>query len=303
MMNDYIKIARPEHWVKNVAILPGILLAWAIGKPHGIGNSIFPIALAFLSAFLIGSGNYTINELLDANEDKRHPARRSRPVPSGKIIPFGAYTQWFLLALGGLTLAWFENTAFFLTALLFFVMGIIYNVKPVRTKDLIYLDVLSESLNSPIRFLFGWYAVKCYSIPPISLLMSFWMLAAFFMSIKRMAELRYINNLEIAGAYRKPFLYYNQERLISCAVFYAAVFGVFTGIFIINYRVELVLATPFIGAALAIYMYEGFKKDSVIRCPEKLYKQVFLMGYFFLTLVIIVACFMVRLPWIKLLRP
>ncbi len=302
MINDYIKICRPEHWFKNVTIIPGLFLAWMTYKPQDIGHNICSIVVAFLATFLIASSNYTINELVDAEQDKRHPARYCRPVPSGKIVPFGGYTQWFLLALAGLTLAWFQNTPFFLTELLFFIIGIIYNVKPIRTKDMVYIDVLSESLNNPIRFSLGWFAMNSDGIPPGALIMAFWMIGAFFMSVKRIAELRYINNPETAAAYRKTFLYYNQERLISCAVFYAAVFGIFTGIFLINYREELILALPFIGGFLAVYMHEGFKKDSVTRCPERLYKQIFLMGYLFLTMLIIIGCLTVRLPWIKLLN-
>ena len=33
-----------------------------------------------------------------------------------------------------------------------------YNVKPFRFKDIVYLDVIIESLNNPIRFL-GWFIV------------------------------------------------------------------------------------------------------------------------------------------------
>jgi len=298
-MQDYIKIARPDHWIKNIAILPGILLAWAIGKPQDIQSSLLPVLMAFLSAFLIGSSNYTINEILDADEDRQHPSRCYRPVPSGKITPFLGYMQWFLLALCGLILAWFENCSFFLTALLFFVMGLVYNVKPIRTKDIFCLDILSESFNSPLRFLLGWFTIKCALLPPISLIMSFWMLGAFCMSVKRMAELRFIDNPKIAAAYRKSFSHYNQERLIGYALFFATLFGVFIGIFIMKYRTELVLATPFLAGAFAIYIYEGFKKETEMRCPEKLYKQKFLMAYLFLTLIVIVGCFMVHIPWIK----
>jgi decaprenyl-phosphate phosphoribosyltransferase len=303
MINNYIRITRPEHWFKNVTILPGILLAWITFKPQDVSISIGSIIAAFLSTFLIASSNYTINELLDTKEDKKHPDKFYRPVPSGKIISFWGYLQWILLALGGLTIAGFQNTPLFLTELSFFVMGIIYNVKPIRTKDRVYIDVLSESLNNPIRFLIGWYSINSPHLPPVTLILAFWMLGAFFMSVKRVAELRYINNPETAAAYRKPFLYYTQELLISCAVFYAVVFGVFTGIFLINYRVETILAVPLIGGFLGIYMYEGLKKESITRCPERLYQRKFLMGYLFLTLMIILGLLMVHLPWIKSLNP
>ena len=36
-------------------------------------------------------------------------------------------------------------------------MGCLYNIPPIRTKDHAYVDVLSESINNPIRFLVGWY--------------------------------------------------------------------------------------------------------------------------------------------------
>ncbi len=38
-------------------------------------------------------------------------------------------------------------------------MGVLYNVKPFRTKDIAYLDVLSESINNAIRLLLGWFFV------------------------------------------------------------------------------------------------------------------------------------------------
>jgi hypothetical protein len=34
--------------------------------------------------------------------------------------------------------------------------GIFYNVRPMRTKDRAYLDVISESINNPLRLMIGW---------------------------------------------------------------------------------------------------------------------------------------------------
>ena len=53
----------------------------------------------------------------------------------------------------------FVGKMFALTALLLWVMGCLYNFPPVRTKDVPYLDVLTESINNPLRMLLGWYAV------------------------------------------------------------------------------------------------------------------------------------------------
>ena len=75
-------------------------------------------------------------------------------------------------------------------------MGIIYNVRPIRSKDRIYLDVLSESINNPLRLLLGWSAVLAGMLPPSSILMAYWMGGAFLMAVKRYAEYRFINDPE-----------------------------------------------------------------------------------------------------------
>ncbi|MHC4783297.1 MAG: hypothetical protein ACYTE0_09680, partial [Planctomycetota bacterium] len=64
-VSDYISIARPDHWFKNVFILPGLIV------PFGLSPNIkFPSIWSFLagvaSICLIASSNYVINETLDA---------------------------------------------------------------------------------------------------------------------------------------------------------------------------------------------------------------------------------------------
>ena len=51
-------------------------------------------------------------------------------------------------------------------------MGILYNVEPIRTKDRAYVDVLSESINNPLRFLLGWSAIVSDVLPPSSVLLA-----------------------------------------------------------------------------------------------------------------------------------
>ena len=65
-------------------------------------------------------------------------------------------------------------------------------------------------------------------------------------TVKRLAEYRHLNDPERAGAYRSSFRYYNQERLLVSILFYAALFGMFSGVFMARYRVELALATPLV---------------------------------------------------------
>ena len=57
-----------------------------------------------------------------------------------------------------------------------------------------YVDVLSESVNNPLRLLLGWFVVTPDVVPPVSLLVAYWMVGAFFMASKRFAEYRSIGD-------------------------------------------------------------------------------------------------------------
>ena len=80
-----------------------------------------------------------------------------------------AYAQWIILGVLGLAMAAALNGPFFWSSLFLLVMGCVYNIPPIRSKDLPYVDVLSESVNNPIRLLLGWFAVDPVDFPPASI--------------------------------------------------------------------------------------------------------------------------------------
>ena len=49
--------------------------------------------------------------------------------------------------------------------------------------------MLTESVNNPLRMLLGWYAVTSVVVPPVSLLVAYWMIGCYFMALKRYSEL------------------------------------------------------------------------------------------------------------------
>ena len=85
-LKPYIDIARPDHWFKNVFMLPGLLLALALGAtlPE---NYMWVFLTGLVSVCLIASANYTIIEWLDAEFDRHHPVKKNRPSVSGAIKP------------------------------------------------------------------------------------------------------------------------------------------------------------------------------------------------------------------------
>jgi 4-hydroxybenzoate polyprenyltransferase len=163
-------------------------------------------------------------------------------------------------------------------------MGLIYNVPPVRSKDLPYVDVLSESVNNPLRLLLGWFAVAPQEFPPVSLLIAYWMIGAFFMASKRFSEYRALGDARLAGAYRKSFRHYNEQNLLISMFFYTTCFALFLGVFIIRYHLELILIVPLIGGFVSYYLSIAFKAESAAQNPERLYRERGLMAYLIVSL-------------------
>ena len=260
-------------------------------------NAIFfrHIFYGFLSVTLIACSNYVLNEVVDAPSDRFHPTKKMRPAACSLIsIPAG-YAQWILMMVGGLLLGRLVSWQFTVAAAALWIMGCLYNIPPVRIKDLPYLDVLAESVNNPLRMLLGWYMVTVVLIPPASLLIAYWMVGGYFMALKRFSEYRQINNPSLSTAYRKSFRYYTEPSLLVSVTFYASAAMLFFGAFIMRYRVELVLSFPFVALVMAIYFRLAFEPESAVQNPEKLYREPLLIGA-----IVVCLATMILLLWIDL---
>jgi decaprenyl-phosphate phosphoribosyltransferase len=295
-IGPYIEIARPDYWFKNVFMALGVLLALFYYPGLLQLVAVVPVLLAVVATCLIASSNYCINEILDAPTDREHPTKRDRPVASGRISVPLAYTEWLVLAAVGLSIAATVNWPFFLSGVFLLVMGMIYNIPPVRAKELPYIDVLAESVNNPIRLLLGWFAVASAELPPVSLLIAYWMVGAFFMASKRFAEYRSIGHAGTAAAYRNSFRYYDEQKLLVSMFFYTTCFALFLGVFIIRYHLELILIVPLVAGFMSYYLHIAFKEDSAAQSPERLYREKGLMVFLVVCVAAFTALMFVEIP-------
>ncbi len=307
MIKDYVAIARPGHWFKQVFILPGVVVA-ALLTDAPLSQFAASLILGLVSASLICSANYTINEWLDAELDRFHPMKKNRPSVLGRIKFKILVIQYVTLAAVGLALGWVVSEAFFWTSIVLLVMGLAYNMKPIRTKDRAYLDVLSESVNNPIRLLLGWFIVTSNVLPPVSLLIAYWMGGAFLMAVKRYAELRLIADRSTAALYRRSFAVYTENSLLVSIMFYAMTFAFFFGIFMIKYRIELLLSLPMFSILFAWYLKIGMLPNSPAQHPEKLYREKYFGAYVLVIVTFVTALLYFRwssLDWFlnKMLLP
>lgn len=173
-MNKYIRIMRIDHWIKQFFIIPGCVCALFLADIECDSDVLIRFATGFLAASLIASANYSINEWLDAEFDKFHPTKKTRIAVTEKMDGRIVWMLWGMLVLTGLGLGCMINMPFVVMEAALCVMGIVYNVKPLRTKDIAILDVLSESVNNAIRLLLGWFIISPNTLPPCSIVCGYW---------------------------------------------------------------------------------------------------------------------------------
>lgn len=311
-VKDYIAIARPDNWVKNVFMIPGVLFAFIIYRVPLDAALFVKLVLGLVSTCLVASANYVINEYLDAEFDKFHPLKKKRTSVVRVVNPTLVYTEWLVLAVVGLTLAYQISIQFLLISAFLLFMGVMYNVRPFRTKERVYLDVLSESVNNPIRFALGWFIVAPVlslstfnateffnSLPPSSIIVAYWMGGAFLMATKRFAEYRLIKDPHLAGLYRRSFKFYTEHSLLISMFFYALTCSFFLGIFLVKNRIELLISFPFFALLFSWYLRIGLLENSPVQGSEKLYTRKWFMLYVFLFCGLLITLMFVRIPFLS----
>ena len=148
---EYIKLMRMKHYIKNMLIFLPLFFSKNILDIKLLINTI----IGFIVFSILTSIVYIFNDILDVEQDKKHPQKSNRPIASGKISIKKAYIFLSILALVDILIAIFALKLSILGsifALGYLVMNLCYSTKLKRVP---ILDVTIISLGFLIRLLFG----------------------------------------------------------------------------------------------------------------------------------------------------
>lgn len=80
-MKEYIRLLRPKHSIKNILILLPLVFSGRLLDPIPLRQAVCGFVVFCALASLI----YIINDIRDAERDRQHPTKRSRPIASGAV--------------------------------------------------------------------------------------------------------------------------------------------------------------------------------------------------------------------------
>jgi len=176
---------RPKQWIKNALVVAAAGAAGALGHDDTPGR----VTVACVAFCLLASGIYAINDVSDAEEDRRHPRKRFRPVAAGELDPRFATGLGLSLLLAGLLLCAAIAPLLALVGLGYAALTLSYTLV---WRHVIVFDIFAVAGGFVLRAVAGGVAA------PVTL--SRWFLlvvtssAVFVAAAKRYAELRRIDS-------------------------------------------------------------------------------------------------------------
>src|SRR5690348_514684 len=105
-LRAHVAIARLDHSIKNLFVLPGVIVPLSVDPALWSRHLVVVLAWAFVSITLVACSNYVINEVLDAPFDRLHPTKYTRPAALGLVNIPAAYVQWIVMMVIGIAIGW-----------------------------------------------------------------------------------------------------------------------------------------------------------------------------------------------------
>jgi 4-hydroxybenzoate polyprenyltransferase len=201
----WLRALRVHQWAKNGLLAVPALTAHVLEWPVAVA-----LPLAFLAFSMAASSVYVFNDLLDLEDDRRHPRKRFRPFASGELPLAHGVLAAPLLFVAALTLAAWIAPGFLLTLLAYLALTLAYSMV---LKHYMLLDVLLLAALYTIRIFAGAAAI---GVEVSSWLLGFSMFAFLSLAlVKRSSELIALQQASRTAASGRDYRVGDLEALTS----------------------------------------------------------------------------------------
>lgn len=214
VMRAWIRALRPEQWVKNGFVLSPLVFS---GRAR-LWDAQWHALVAFVSFCMVASAVYLMNDVIDREQDRKHPRKRHRPVASGLIAPRSALVASVILGAAGLAAGMLAGTGVAVVLAAYLALNVLYGL---WLKNIVIVDVFAIASFFVMRLVAGAAAISVR--PSIWLLLCGGLLALYLGFAKRRHELVLLGegsstHRAVLASYSTPFLDQLSVVLLSVTV-------------------------------------------------------------------------------------
>lgn len=250
MLRGLIKTMRPRQWSKNVFVFVALIFDSKLFEMASVLRTL----VAFVLLCAMSSAVYLMNDIADIENDRQHPTKRNRPLPSGQLSPRVAAVTAVALALSSLAIGYLVAPLLAAVLLAYLVIQIAYTF---WLKNVVIVDVLVVSAGFILRIAAGVVVIDVERFSPWLYVFGGF-LALFMILGKRRHELVLLG--QDAGNHRSILEEYNLDLIDR-------MLGMVTTTVIVSYSLYtflaeglpdnhlMMLTIPFVLYAVFRYLY------------------------------------------------
>lgn len=258
----YADITKPTSSIGIMATIPfATILFGELFHTGGLAfllDHIEKVIYASTTAFLLHGGSQALNMSEDAHIDQQSEHKQNRPIPSGVISKEEARAlAWIFISLG-LARAFMITTSFGIFALALAFNGIFYNLEPIRSKEILWVNVSWQAISRGFLLYPATFAVWGKPLNPIA-----WSLGVIaFLLVLAMQQTADLPDIEMdrEAGITTPAVYHSPRPLVKIMAGIIASMFIILSTFIyfgvIPKFYSLYLLVVPIGASL-VYLYRN----------------------------------------------
>ena len=222
LLIEVLKAIRIHHWVKNTLVFLPVLT----GHLANFENLSILLVL-FLSLSFTASGMYLINDLLDIENDRKHPTKKFRAIASGSLSPKTAKVISILLITMGLLGSFVTS---FYGGILIFLYIVLVGVYSLYIKRIPFFEAFFLTFIYLLRIYMGLLVIDYKSMSLSAIIFSFFFFF-FLVLVKRYTELSlYLQSTQknpTGRGYKIEDLNLIQYLSVPCAITSLVVVGLY----------------------------------------------------------------------------